>query len=166
VLSVSSLRSTAAKRESPPACMPPYYFSVFGPLTHRASQTVIANNGAANYKRALLELLEMVFCLPAALVGRHYVATALFRQFNLYQEMCITLRKDCKLTTMDSEAPLADNPESACLISHLPQEPQLLRPVYIPKGDDGIVTIIPHGERRWCPSAVTPADAPDSKRKG
>jgi hypothetical protein len=79
--------------------------------------------------------------------------------------MCITLRKDCKLTTMDSEAPLADNRESACLISHLPQDPQLLRPVYLPKGDDVIVTIPPHEEQRWCPAVIL-ADAPNSKRKG
>jgi hypothetical protein len=79
--------------------------------------------------------------------------------------MCITLRKDCKLTIMDSDTPGADNRESACLISHLPQELQLLRPVHLPKGEI-IVTIYPHGEQRRCPSGVAPADAPTAKRKG
>jgi hypothetical protein len=81
-LALSSLRSTAAKRE-PPSMHAALLFLRFGPLIHRASQKAIANNGAANYKRDLLELPEMVFCLPATLVGRHHVATALFRQFDL-----------------------------------------------------------------------------------
>jgi hypothetical protein len=81
--------------------------------------------------------------------------------------MCITLRKDCKLTAMDPETPLADNYESVCLISQLPQELQLLRPVHL-KGDLIVTGFpdVPQEDQRWCHSSVVPTNEPASKGIG